>query len=94
MALDSSNLPIWLAKLDQVRAEFTVADWPKTPTEGLLATCQLSDDVRTLAIAGLRHQHPSASVEELETLLDQFRTKWEQICPRFRIQDIPFNKQT
>lgn len=40
-----------------------------SPVERLLKACSLSRAVRTLSLAGLRHEHPEASDEELRRRL-------------------------
>ena len=89
MALDPTDFARWKAELESIRARFTAEPWPASPAEGLLATCRLSDDVRALALAGLRHQHPTASSFELEAMLYESRLKGEQLARRIRIIDLP-----
>ena len=50
----------------------------------LLATCRWCDDVRGLALVGLRLQHPHASTRELDDMLYAFRLRWEQVNQRLR----------
>lgn len=50
----------------------------------LLATCRWCDDMRRFALAGLRLQHPHASAQELDDMLNAFRLQWEQVSQRLR----------
>lgn len=83
MALDFQHPPIWLAKLDVVRAELECETRPASAAEGILATCRLSDDLRTFTLACLRAQHPSLSPSELEALFAQQRDDWMRQRLRF-----------
>jgi len=60
---------------------------PESPEElgaRLLATCRWCDEMRRLALAGLRSQHPRASAQELDDMLYAFRLRWEQVNLRLR----------
>jgi hypothetical protein len=50
----------------------------------LVATCRWCDDMRRLALAGLRAQHPHASERELDAMLYAFRLRWEQVSQCLR----------
>ena len=88
MALDPAELARWKAELAAIRVRFAAEPWPVAPAEGLMATCRLSDDVRTFALAGLRHQHPTASTSELDAMLYESQLKREQAARRIRIIDL------
>ena len=64
------------------QADFDGMHWPLTPEEGVLETCQLSDDLHKIALAGSRAFHPQATRAELETLLAEFKSSWARIQPR------------
>ena len=88
MALDPADLARLKAELEAIRARFAAEPWPATPAEGLLATCRLSDEVHAFALAGLRHQHPTASSSELHAMLYEAQLKREQTARRIRILDL------
>lgn len=58
----------------------------------LLATCRWCDDMRRLALAGLRSQHPHASAAELDAMLYAFRLRWEQVSQRLRRRQTALRK--
>jgi hypothetical protein len=87
MAFDPADLSRWKARLKAAHSQSADTDRPVAPAEGLLATCRLSDEVRTFALAGVRYQHPTASPAELEIMLYEFRLKWEDMARRIRIVD-------
>jgi hypothetical protein len=64
------------------QADFDGMHWPRTPEEGVIETCRLSDDLHEIALAGSRAFHPQASRAELETLLAEFQSSWARIQPR------------
>ena len=66
------------------QADFDVMHWPQTPEEGVLETCQLSDDLHAIALAGRRALYPQASHAELESLLAEFHNSWGRIEPRVK----------
>ena len=86
MAFDPHAPERLQAQLQAIRADLTSTVWPATPADGLVATCRLSDDIRIIALAGYRAQHPTASNAELEEMLDECRIRWEQISRRLRIR--------
>ena len=64
------------------QADFEGMHWPRTPEEGVLGTCRLSDDLHAIALAGVRAFHPRASRAELESLLAEFQNSWARAQPR------------
>lgn len=50
----------------------------------LLTTCRWCDDMRRLALSGLRSQWPHASARELDDMLYAFRLRWELVGQRLR----------
>jgi len=64
------------------QADFDGMHWPRTPEEGILETCRLSDDLHAIALAGARASHPQASPAQLESLLAEFQNSWARIQPR------------
>ena len=64
------------------QADFDGMHWPRTPEEGVLETCRLSDDLHAIALAGSRAFHPQASRAELEALLTEFQNSWTRAQPR------------
>jgi hypothetical protein len=68
--------------LEAERVRFAASVWPLSPGEGILAACRLSEDMRKMALAGLRVQHPNASESELHEHLNRFRLNWERSAPR------------
>ena len=64
------------------QADFDGMHWPRTPEEGVLQTCRLSDDLHAIALAGARASHPQASRAELESLLAEFENTWTRAQPR------------
>ena len=64
------------------QADFYGMHWPRTPEEGVLETCRLSDDLHAIALAGARASNPQASRAELESLLAEFQNSWTRAQPR------------
>ena len=51
VAFDPDNPPIWLRKLHVSAAQISPDDYARTPEEGILLGCALSDAVRVWSLA-------------------------------------------
>lgn len=75
--MSEQQKPGWPSTL----SSFDPRDWPDTPEAGVLATCRLSDDLHTIALAGCKSRRPDASPAELEAMLDDFFRTWDRVEP-------------
>lgn len=62
----SKNVPVWLRRLDIVKAEMKNARFPCSAQEGLHQCATLSATARRLFRESIRADHPEASDEEIE----------------------------
>ena len=76
--MSEDKKPGWPSTL----SSFDARDWPETPEAGVLATCRLSDELRTIALAGCKAQRPDASTVELEAMIEEFYRTWDRVQPR------------
>lgn len=61
------KLPLWLQRLDQVKAELKGARFPRTAEEGFRQCMMLSTTAHRWFRGSLRADHPNASEEQLES---------------------------
>lgn len=54
MPFDPANPPIWLRKLHVASEQISPDDYARTPEEGLLAGCRLSDAIRDWSLTCAR----------------------------------------
>ena len=64
MALDPANPPIWLRNLHVTAAQIDPSDYPRTPEEGILRVCRLSDVHQILAKAFANALFPISPKED------------------------------
>jgi hypothetical protein len=60
------QLPLWLRRLDRVKAEMKRARFPRTAQEGFRQCVELSATARHLLWESIRSDHPGASDEKIE----------------------------
>jgi hypothetical protein len=58
--------PLWLRRLDLVKAELKTVRFPKTAAEGFRQCAELSETARRWFLDSIRQEHPGASEEEIE----------------------------
>ena len=78
-----NQVPLWLRRLDLVKAEMKTVHFPRTAQEGFRQCAELSATARRWFLDSLRQDHPGASEEEIEherrLLLARFsaaQTRW------------------
>ena len=60
------QVPLWLRRLDLVKAEMKTVRFPRTAQEGFRQCAELSATARRWFLDSLRQDHPGASAEEIE----------------------------
>ena len=58
--------PLWLRRMDLVKAEMKTVRFPRTAREGFCQCVELSEHVRRWFWESIRADHPEASEEEIE----------------------------
>jgi hypothetical protein len=58
--------PIWLRRLDLVKAEMKTVRFPKTAAEGFRQCAMLSETARRWFLDSIRQEHPGWSEEQIE----------------------------
>lgn len=88
------ELPVWLRRLDRVKAEVKGTQFPRTAEEGFRQCAALSTTALRWLEDSIRDDHPRASREQLETerrrLLarlsaaeTRWLTEWRKECARY-----------
>lgn len=79
----SKQVPLWLRRLDLVKAEMKTVQFPRTAAEGFRQCAELSQTARRWFVDSIRQDHPGATEEEIEQerrlLLARFsaaQTRW------------------
>jgi hypothetical protein len=62
----SNRVPLWLRRLDLVKAEMKTVRFPRTAQEGLCQCAELSETARRWFWQSIQADHPGASEEEIE----------------------------
>ena len=86
--------PLWLRRLDLVKAEMKTVRFPKTAAEGFRQCAELSETMRRWFLDSIRQEHPGWSEEQIEQerrlLLARFSAtetrwiaKWKEECDRY-----------
>ncbi|HXG20594.1 MAG TPA: hypothetical protein VNN62_16150 [Methylomirabilota bacterium] len=86
--------PLWLRRLDMVKAELKTVRFPKTAAEGFRQCVMLSETARRWFLDSIRQEHPGWSEEQIEQerrlLLTRFSAaetqwiaKWKKECDRY-----------
>jgi len=63
----SNKVPLWLRRLDLVKAEMKTVRFPRTTQEGFRQCAELSETARRWFRESIRADHPEASEEEIES---------------------------
>jgi hypothetical protein len=58
--------PLWLRRLDLVKAEMKTVKFPRTAAEGFRQCAMLSETARRWFLDSIRQEHPGWSEEEIE----------------------------
>jgi len=61
-----NDAPLWLRRLDVVKAEMRTVKFPRTAREGFRQCAELSETARRWFWQSLRAGHPGASEQEIE----------------------------
>lgn len=86
--------PLWLRRLDLVKAEMKTVRFLRTAAEGFRQYVELSKTMRRWFLDSIRQEHPGASEEEIEKerrlLLAHFSAaetrriaRWKEECDRY-----------
>ena len=62
----AKQIPLWLRRLDLVKAEMQAVRFPCTAAEGFRQCAELSETARRWFVDSIRQDHPGASDEEIE----------------------------
>jgi hypothetical protein len=65
--LGSRRVPLWLRRLDQVKSELKAARFPRTAEQGFRQCVMLSTTALRWLNDSIRHAHPGASEDKVET---------------------------
>jgi hypothetical protein len=60
------QVPLWLRRLDLVKAEMKTVQFPRTAQEGFRQCAELSETALRWFVDSIRQDHPGASEEEIE----------------------------
>ncbi len=60
------SVPLWLRRLDLVKAEMKTVRFPRTAAEGFRQCAELSETARLWFVDAIRQEHPGASEEDIE----------------------------
>jgi hypothetical protein len=88
------QVPLWLRRLDLVRAEMKGTRFPRSAQEGFWRCAMLSETMRRWFLDAIRQEHPGWSEEQIEQerrlLLARFSAaetrwvaKWKKECDRY-----------
>jgi hypothetical protein len=62
----ANKVPLWLRRMDLVKAELKTARFPRTAEEGFRQCAELSETARRWFRESIRAEHPGASEEKIE----------------------------
>ncbi len=62
----ANKVPLWLRRMDLVKAELKTARFPRTAEEGFRQCAELSETARRWFRESIRTEHPGASEEKIE----------------------------
>jgi hypothetical protein len=62
----SNKIPLWLRRLNLVKAEMKTVRFPRTAQEGFRQCAELSETARRWFRQSIQADHPGASKEEIE----------------------------
>ena len=60
------QVPLWLRRLDLVKAEMKTVQFPRTAAEGFRQCAELSETMRRWFLDSIRQEHPGWSEEQVE----------------------------
>jgi hypothetical protein len=75
--------PIWLRKLDLVRAELKTVRYPRTAAEGFRQMVMLSETARRWFLDAIRQEHPKWSEEQIEQERQLILARWSATQTRW-----------
>ena len=86
--------PIWLRRLDLVKAELKTVHYPRTAAEGFRQCAMLSETARRWFLDSIRQEHPGWSEEQIEqerrlilarisAAETRWIAKWKKECDRY-----------
>ncbi len=85
----SKQPPLWLRRLDLVKAEMKTVQFPKTAAEGFRQCAMLSETMRRWFLDSIRQEHPGWSEEQVEQERRLILARWsaaetQRLVPYFR----------
>lgn len=72
----SKQPPLWLRRLDLVKAEMKTVQFPKTAAEGFRQCAMLSETMRRWFLDSIRQEHPGRSEEQVEQERRLILARW------------------
>lgn len=75
--------PIWLRRLDLVKAELKTVRFPRTAEEGFRQCAELSETARRWLRQSIKAEHPGASEEKVDLELCRLMARWSAADARW-----------
>ena len=75
--------PIWLRRLDLVKAEMKTVRYPRTAAEGFRQCAMLSETARRWFLDSIRQEHPGWSEEQIEQERRLILARWSAAQTRW-----------
>jgi len=75
--------PIWLRRLDLVKAEMKTVRFPKTAAEGFRQCAELSGTAMRWLRQSIKAEHPGASEEKVDLALRRLMARWSAADARW-----------
>ena len=79
----AKQVPLWLRRLDVVKAEMKTVRFPKTATEGFQQCAELSETVRRWFLDSIRQEHPEWSEAQIEQERRLILARWSAVETRW-----------
>ena len=79
----SNRVPLWLRRLDQVKAELKSVRFPRSAEEGFRQCVMLSATALRLLRESIRTAHPGASEEQIELEMRRLLARFAQADARW-----------
>lgn len=79
----SKQVPLWLRRLDLVKAEMKTVQFPRTAAEGLQQCAELSAIALRWLRQSIKTEHPGASEEKVDLELCRLMARWSAADARW-----------
>src|SRR5215831_12551613 len=79
----SKQVPLWLRRLDLVKAEMKTVRFPRTAQEGFRQCAELSTIARRWLRQSIKAEHPGASEEKIDLELRRLMARWSAADTRW-----------